>query len=373
MVDTLAGGLDIALIDVEYADGASERYQVVVCWNSAPGSLGEIGTVAGRTAYDALWQPDSARLLLAAVAPASVPADDHRVRLIGAAQSNTSVVFGERAILKLFRRVAGGVDPDVELNRVLARAGNPHVAQLLGSFETTLDGEPCPLGMVSEYADGAASGWDLATASARDGSDFSRDAESLGAAVAAVHATLAAELGTTPGVVPVERMRARLAVAAAAVPELARLLPRIERRYDEAIGPVTVQRIHGDLHLGQVLRTPHKTPPDDRWLVIDFEGEPDLDPARRRDPDSPLRDIAGMLRSFSYAARHEGILGDEWVNRMRAAFCEGYAEVSDRDPRADSALAVYELDKAVYEAGYEARHRPDWLPIPMEAVTRLVS
>ena len=317
-------------------------------------------------------------------------------------QSNSSVIYGERAILKLFRRATAGLNPDLELHRALRREGSGEVAPLLGAIEGELDGEAMTVAMLQGYAANSADGWSMALASVRDllaeadlradevGGDFAGESHRIGKTVAAVHLELARALGTRPlddaAARDVEEwMLERLDRAAAAVDGVAEQREAIAAvlRGVTSAGPSTLQRIHGDLHLGQELRTPTG------WLVIDFEGEPSKPLADRVRPDSPMRDVAAMLRSFDYAAFHQLAeweqsadepdpqlerRAQEWAERNRSAFCDGYAEVTGTDPRENpELLRAYELDKAVYEVLYETRNRPGWVAIPLRSMRRLLT
>ncbi|CAN5752576.1 phosphotransferase [soil metagenome] len=372
-----------------------------------------VGTVDGVHVYDALHDsPAVEQITLALTTDVAVPAplSAHRVAardlelgqasvLLTGEQSNSNVRVGDDLLLKLFRRVTPGRNPDIEVLEALTTCGSHEIVPLVGWLAGAEDAGELDLAMLSDYLRTASDGWDLALTSVRDlfaerdlhpdevGGDFASESHRLGITAARLHADLAAAL-------PHEtwdhdrlsqvtaRMRARLDVAAKEVPEVAEHAPALTGAFDAMDGlteGVAVQRVHGDFHLGQTLRTM------DGWRVIDFEGEPATSLAERTALDSPMRDVAGMLRSFDYAAQSQwaDLLGDhqlaqrarEWAERNRAAFVAGYAEDSGTDPAGSSAAAVllraYETDKAVYEAVYEARNRPTWLPIPLRAVSRL--
>ncbi len=392
--------------------GAAVRYQVLAGIRAqVPKQLKHavIGPDGhGRTAYDALHDPALTGVLTGGIAAGRVtgplrfvpepgaPIDAAaRSLVLSAEQSNTSLIFGESAILKVFRRVFPGQNPDLEVAHALAGLGSEHVARPFGWIEASLNGdEPALLAILSEYLRGGCDGWSLAETSLRDlyatdetsraadaGGDFAGEAHRLGAATASVHADLAAAFGTSlleAGAVAElgAQMTSKLKEASAEVPELAKLAGPVEAAYAQLASLGTrlpVQRVHGDYHLGQVMRT------QTGWVLLDFEGEPAAPLERRRSRSPALQDVAGMLRSFDYAARHQLIghpdearlsaAASDWVVRNSAAFCAGYAEASGTDPRAQSVLLrALMLDKAVYEVTYEARHRPSWQPIPLSAI-----
>ncbi|HUJ04477.1 MAG TPA: aminoglycoside phosphotransferase [Streptosporangiaceae bacterium] len=387
--------------------GASVAYQVPLGIRSHlpdPLAAAAIGTLPdGRIGYDAAADPELTAVLLDAIAarrtagpvrfaavPDAVVEPGLAARTLPAATSNTSVVFGDRAILKLLRRPFAGHHPDLEIPATLAAAGSALVAPPLGWIELAAGdggdaehgGLPAVLGIASQFFPGATDGWSLALASLHaDRPDFAPQARELGAATARLHAELAAAFGTreltrSELAELADAMTAELADAVAFVPQLAAYQAGVAAWYArlaEPGPPVRVQRIHGDYHLAQVLRT------GGGWVVLDFEGEPSVPIERRRAFAPALRDVAGMLRSFDYAARHQLLQrpGDarleavaaEWVDRCQRAFCAGYAEVSGADPAGSGPLLrALTCSKAVYEAVYEVRHRPDWLPIPLGAL-----
>jgi maltokinase len=411
--------VQVWIADVSYPDGELEHYQIPMVLrqsaaenlaNAHIGSVNDLDAEAPVELYDALHDKDVTGIWLDAMAEnASIDGIDF-VRVgeagaipvgqpslaLSAEQSNTSLVFGDTAIMKSFRRIEPGVNPDIEIHTELTRLGARHIASLLGHATARIDGVDWSLAMLQDFMTTATDGWQLATASVRDlmaegdlhaaeaGGDFAGEAHRLGVSTAEVHADLAEAFGTSELTAAelVERgaaMNARLDAALLEVPQLADVADGLRQTYADfvAIGSSSIMhRVHGDLHLGQVLRTAQ------RWVFLDFEGEPAKQISERRSADSPLRDVAGMLRSFDYAARHQLIdIGAtsqsefravEWADRNRTAFCDGYAEAGGLDPTAHpQLLRAFEADKAVYELVYEARNRPNWLPIPLASLHRL--
>jgi len=351
----------------------------------------------GRAVPQAGGKSDTPEPAVAGVRHPSWTADLHvrGSRVLSGEQSNTSVILdcatAEGApnplICKVFRMLHSGENPDVTVQGALSEGGSQRVPTMVGAvtahWPAPRDGDDAAYGHLAfaqEFFPGTEDAWRVAQRSVAAGEDFTGAARELGAATAEVHQVLRTVLPTEPATAEaiaatIASMRSRYVAAASEVPALAAHEHWVAAVYDHAVNakwPVQ-QRIHGDYHLGQVLRVP-----DRGWVLLDFEGEPLRPLAERSLPDQPLRDVAGMLRSFDYAAgsweqSHPGRSAREWAAQAQRAFLDGYATESGRDPRADSALlTAFQLDKALYEVVYEARNRPTWLTIPTAAVARLL-
>ena len=373
-----------------------------------------IAEVGGNTYYDALADPAHARELLHLMrAGADVQAGEGmlafrwsggageggtvEVRPVGVEQSNSSIVFGEALILKAFRRVEPGVNPELELLRFLSERDFPHIAPIAGWFQ--YDGRlmDATLGVLQEYLAGATDGWDLALDA------LGADPEAFLARCTRSASSPASCTRRSARRRPTRRSRPR-----SRAPRRSRSSPRRSTRRSSgsssscprtrrstrsaAAGRTSrsgcrcspsvgaggrVIRTHGDYHLGQTMLA------DRGWVILDFEGEPARPMSQRRLKRSPLRDVAGMLRSFSYAAAGSRILRDApppegWEDRARETFLDGYFETVDSAllPPGDEAtrkmLSIFELEKAVYELRYELNNRPDWVAIPVAGIVRLL-
>ena len=354
-------------------DGA--RYQTVV------GVLDD-GSIVDATSDHALS--------LALFRQAMPDEDVSKVRPLGAEQTNTSLVFDERLVLKLFRRLSDGPNPDIDVTKALADIGFEHVIAPVGLWR---DGDD--YAVVNELLASSVDGWHLALTSLRDvydrrcppgeaPGDFGFEAERLGRVTAELHVAMADAFGTHAAdidgwIADMEAQLARVDLPAKTAKQ-ARSVYQLLR--DVEPGPAI--RVHGDYHLGQTLSA------DVGWFILDFEGEPARPLEERGRPSSPMQDVAGMLRSLGYAAQaalreiggteDEELqrLGDEWerhnVERFLAGY-DGYAEIDRVLPPSEARHVVrraFELDKAVYEIAYEEGHRPDWVDIPMTAVHRIL-
>ena len=410
--------LAAAIAEVRFGAGTHELYQLLLGFRpSEEGREEDVVTeLDGWIAYEGLNDAQLARELVHMMrGETTVQAGEGTVefrsvdfggfgtdisepRPVGVEQSNTSVVFGDELILKAYRRIEPGINPELELLRFLTEIQFPHIAPLVGWYAYSGQLIDATLGVLQEFLPGSRDGWDLALAEiASDPEGFLARLRRLGEVTGELHSALASEAGD-PDFCPEEPSAEALALLTATVDEeieqlfldldsedetLAHLLAAAGDRRERlrlishagAVGRVI--RTHGDYHLGQVLWT------GEDWVVLDFEGEPARPLAERRNKRSPLRDVAGMLRSFAYAASAAELTTGTappagWEERAREEFLAGYWDLVDRTIVPSGAdgrqklLTVFELEKAVYELRYELNNRPDWVRIPVAGIVRLL-
>jgi maltokinase len=315
------------------------------------------------------------------------------VRPMGAEQSNSSIVFGQQQVLKVFRRIEPGINPELEMLRFLSARDFKNIAALTGWYDFTGELIQATLGILQEFVGEARDGWELAL---DDPLGLLERLPELGAATGRMHSVLASD-AADPAFSPEEPSGEALALLTATIDE------QIERAFldlpdDPVLAPIAGRgeevrdrlqlmshvgvggrliRHHGDYHLGQTMLR------DAGWIILDFEGEPARSLLERRRKRSPLRDVAGMLRSFAYAASASELLRgvpapEGWEERARTAFLDAYHDAVEPtllpagQAATDKLLAIFELEKAVYELRYELNNRPDWVPIPVAGIARLL-
>lgn len=386
-------GLEHALIGV--TDGPDPRYLY-----DGPRDPAFAAALLRLILDEVTARPDDGSPGLAArghTAPGSAPVEISSSRVLSGEQSNTSIIYetvtlgGEPStpiICKIFRTLHHGENPDVTLLSALTGVGSTVVPRSIGHVTGQWHdvGQPAGfahghLAFAQEFLQGVEDAWRVALRAAETGEDFADRARALGETTADIHVSLAAALPTRAASTAdidevIVSMRSRFERAVAFVPSLEVHRAAVERVHERARASVwpALQRIHGDYHLGQVLAVPERG-----WVALDFEGEPLRPMAERARADSPLRDVAGMLRSFDYAAgsvAHSDPehADDGWAASARTAFLAGYTARSGLDAdRVAPLLDAFEIDKALYEAVYEARNRPTWLPIPVTAIERLLA
>jgi maltokinase len=415
----LRDDLQLALVQARLATGAHDVYQLLLLTRE-PGSLqaragDPIASGPELEVFDALTEPRSVlelmRLMLddaelhtgqgsfafRHIEGAHRPAPDATVRPMGAEQSNSSFIIDERTSLKLVRRVESGISPELELLRFLTARGFEHIAPLQGWYEYEGSSLATTLGIAQEFIPDGRDGWELTLDEL--GSDPERllqRVQSLGTITAQMHTALAGDTGD-PAFSPQDPSHESLSLLTASIDEeigqMFMRLPdtevvapiygcgedvRAKLATRAQIGAAGKQiRLHGDYHLGQTLSTPRG------WVILDFEGEPARPLPERRQKRSPLKDVAGMLRSFAYATSAVELkrgrpAPDGFEQRMREEFLDAYLAEVDHSllPGGRAAimnmLSIFELEKAVYELQYELNNRPDWVSIPVAGIRRLL-
>jgi trehalose synthase-fused probable maltokinase len=409
--------LAIAVVEVRYGLQTHDLYHLPLGFR--PSESGWNASVVAETegwiAYDAMADPELARRMVELIrtgasldtgeavvsfrATGELPATIESARPMGVEQSNSSLVLDERFALKLYRRIQPGTNPELEVLRFLTERGFEHTASLEGYV--AYEGRPfeATLGILQEFVPAHGDGWELALDALERGDAELLPSRSrrLGEVTALLHNALGSD-PADPHFAPEEPSTETLALLQASVDE------EIEQVFgslpdEEALEPVRGRgeevrdhlrmltqigsvgrmiRTHGDYHLGQALWTR-----EEDWLILDFEGEPARSVPERRRKTSPLRDVAGMLRSFAYAASAVKIQRGveppaDWEARCRAEFLDGYLDTAEpallppgRD-QVERLLAVFELEKAAYELRYELDNRPDWVAIPVAGIVRML-
>jgi maltokinase len=413
--------LVLVLAQTGFATGTHELYQLPLSFIS-PDELGEREAIQhgdGWVAVDAVADPELGRELLRAIdRDRTIETDDGcarfvrvgtgaplrhdaAVRPMGVEQSTSSIVFADETVLKVFRHLEPGINPELEVLRFLTEHGFESIAPLQGYYEYESRTLTATLGVAQRFMAGAVGGWELALDRiSTDPAAFEISLGALGEVTAALHNALASD-NEDPAFAPEEPSQEALALLVATLDEeidrmflrlpdddrVATLVGRgqdvreqISNRARLGIGGRLI-RTHGDFHLGQTLHVDRSA--QNEWLIIDFEGEPARPLFERRQKNSPLRDVAGMLRSFAYAASAAAIqrslpVPGDFERRARETFLERYLTEIDSAllPAGDSAirnlLSIFEIEKAVYELRYELDNRPDWLPIPVAGITRIL-